>query len=50
MEIERFFAGEIKDLVPLHISKNFHEAIALIDAKRLYGIMKWKHVALPECC
>ena len=46
--IEEFFAGEGKDLVPLQISRSWHQRWKRSGSRRLLRVMSWPHVALPH--
>lgn len=47
-KIERFFAGEIKELIPMQIGASWYERWKTGGMKRLLRIMFWPHVALPH--
>jgi len=46
--IEAFFAGDGDDLVPLQISRSWHQRWKRSGSRRLWRIMSWPHVALPH--
>jgi hypothetical protein len=47
-KIERFFAGEINQLVPLQIGSSWFKRWKTGGNRRLLRIMFWPHVALPH--
>jgi hypothetical protein len=47
-QIEQYFAGAKRDLVPLQISKSWHQRWSKRGSTRLLRILSWPHVALPH--
>jgi len=47
-KLERFFAGDLKDLVPFQIGASWYNRWSKGGTKRFLRIMFWPHVALPH--
>lgn len=47
-KIERYFAGELKDLIPLQIGASWYKRWKAGGFRRLLRIMSWANVALPH--
>ena len=47
-EIEAYFAGETKDIVPLQVGRSWYRKWSGLGAGKMCRILTWPHVGLPH--